>query len=55
MFCGKCSQSVRWERHTHEISEQVDIVFLDPVSEDLSCSVSFGEHELYQLGSLLLG
>lgn len=44
-----------WERSTHEISEQVDIVFLNPVAEDLGGSVSFGEDELYEPGSLLLG
>lgn len=44
-----------WERSTHEISEQVDIVFLNPVAEDLGGSVSLGEDELYEPGSLLLG
>ena len=40
---------------THKISEQVDIIFLDPVAEDFGRSVSLGEDELDQPGSLLLG
>lgn len=45
----------RLERRTHEISEQVDVVFLDPVAEDLGRSVSLSEDELYEPGGLLLG
>lgn len=41
-------------RSTHEISEQVHIVFLDPVSKDLRCSVALGEDELDEPGCLLL-
>lgn len=43
------------EKHTHQISKQVDVVFLDPVAEDLCCCVSFSEDELYEPGCLLLG
>ena len=44
-----------WETRTHEISEQMHVVFLDPVAEDLGCGVSLGEDELDQPGRLLLG
>lgn len=44
----------RWQ-NTHKISEQVHIVFLDPVPKDFCCSVSLGEDELYEPGCLLLG
>lgn len=55
-MCDKHSHSVlSVGKPTHEISEQVDIVFLDPVAEDFSRSVSLGEDELYQPGGLLLG
>lgn len=44
-----------WQRRTHEISEQVHVVFLDPVAKDLGRSVPLGENELYQLAVLQLG
>lgn len=40
---------------THEISEQVHVVFLDPVAEDLCSSVALGENQFDEPRCLLLG
>lgn len=44
-----------WSSHTHEIPEQVHVIFLDPVAEDLCGSVALGEHQLDEPRRLLLG
>lgn len=40
---------------THEIPEQVHVVFLDPVAEDLCGRVALGEDQLDEPRRLLLG
>lgn len=39
---------------THEIPEQVHVVFLDPVAEDLCSGVTLGEDQLDEPRCLLL-
>lgn len=55
---GNSAQSVIFfqaKLSTHKISEQMHVIFLDPVAEDLCCSIALGEDQLDQSCSLLLG
>lgn len=40
---------------THEISEQVHVIFLDPVAENLCSRIALGEDQLDEPRCLLLG